>query len=318
LYRENQNSYILYPDKQLPRFLSKNYVPSELVTSSKLLQDLLRDNNQSIIKQDLNGDHHFNGTIRNANDLVKRLGNLPECYQKDVQGEQDAICSAFVNLFDHHQFTGRSGTFFGYEGLGSIYWHMVSKLGLAVAENLLKAADNDAPEEIRDRIRRHYQAIRHGIGSEKTPLEYGAFPSDPYSHTPENAGVKQPGMTGQVKEDVLARFLENGITLSEGCIHFRFDLFDPTERLSKQQDFTWLNALGREKTVTLPSGSFAYTFCQTPIIYLAGERERIVIHHESGKQEIVECMRLDQSQSIQLFARTGSIEKIECHFPIPS
>lgn len=318
LYRENQNSYILYPDKQLPRFLSKNSVPLELVTSSKLLQDLLRDKNQSIIKDDLNGNHHFNGTIRNVNDLAKRLADLPQRYQTNVQGEKDAICSAFINLFGHHQFTGRSGTFFGYEGLGSIYWHMVSKLGLAVAENLLKAADDDAPEEIRDRIRSHYQAIRYGIGSEKTPQEYGAFPSDPYSHTPENAGVKQPGMTGQVKEDVLARFIENGITLSEGCIHFRFDLFDPSERLSKQQDFTWLDALGREKTVTLPKGSFAYTFCQTPIIYLASEKERIVIHHASGQREIIQDMGLDQSQSLQLFGRTGSIEKIECHFPMPS
>ena len=31
-------------------------------------------------------------------------------------------------------FTGRSGAFYKYEGLGSIYWHMVSKLLVAVQE----------------------------------------------------------------------------------------------------------------------------------------------------------------------------------------
>ena len=46
----------------------------------------------------------------------------------------------FERLFDHESFTGRSGTFFGYEGLGCIYWHMVSKLRLAAAGNLFPRA----------------------------------------------------------------------------------------------------------------------------------------------------------------------------------
>ncbi len=313
LYRENQNSYMLYPDKQLPRFLDKNCVPPDLIASSKLLRDLVDHNHQTIIKRDIQGNYHFNGSIRNANDLSKRLCELPNRFRDDVQKEQGAICSAFIELFEHHQFTGRSGTFFGYEGLGSIYWHMVSKLGLAVAENLLKAVDDNAPVELQNRIRNHYQAIRQGIGSEKTPLEYGGFPSDPYSHTPENSGVKQPGMTGQVKEDVLVRFIENGITLSDGCVHFRFDLFDETELLTQEQRFTWLDTHGNEKTITLPHGTFAFTFCQTPIIYRGSEQDRIIIHHASGEQETVEGMKLHQLQSRQLFARTGLIEKIECY-----
>ena len=34
----------------------------------------------------------------------------------------------YEEVFDHQSFTGRSGTFYKYEGLGCIYWHMVSKL----------------------------------------------------------------------------------------------------------------------------------------------------------------------------------------------
>lgn len=46
----------------------------------------------------------------------------------------------FAELFDHHSFTGRSGTFYKYEGLGCIYWHMVSKLVLAAEENYYAAS----------------------------------------------------------------------------------------------------------------------------------------------------------------------------------
>ena len=47
----------------------------------------------------------------------------------------------FEETFHHDQFTGRSGTFFAYEGLGSIYWHMVSKLLLAAQETALRFKD---------------------------------------------------------------------------------------------------------------------------------------------------------------------------------
>ena len=51
---------------------------------------------------------------------------------------EQLVLAIFEEIFDHKSFTGRSGTFFGYEGLGSIYWHMVSKLLLSVQETCLK------------------------------------------------------------------------------------------------------------------------------------------------------------------------------------
>jgi hypothetical protein len=42
-----------------------------------------------------------------------------------------------------------------------------------------------------------YRAV---LGFNKTPALYGAFPTDPYSHTPWGAGARQPGMTGQVRD----------------------------------------------------------------------------------------------------------------------
>ena len=110
---------------------------------------------------------------------------------------------------------------FGFEGLGSIYWHMVSKLLLAIQENFFAARDSGTDEETCSRLGALYYAVRDGIGFNKTPSEYGAFPMDPYSHTPKHAGAQQPGMTGQVKEEVLSRFGELGVRVRERHSAFR-------------------------------------------------------------------------------------------------
>jgi hypothetical protein len=54
---------------------------------------------------------------------------------------------------------------------------------------------------ISHKLRETYYRVREGLGFNKSPLHYGAFPTDPYSHTPGHSGAQQPGMTGQVKED---------------------------------------------------------------------------------------------------------------------
>ena len=103
-------------------------------------------------------------------------------YQKRVQEEQQLLEQIYEQVFDHKSFTGRSGTFFGYEGLGSIYWHMVSKLLLATYELTQKALDEGASKVI-GQLYDHYFEIQAGIGAHKSPELYGAFPTDPYSHT---------------------------------------------------------------------------------------------------------------------------------------
>ena len=72
---------------------------------------------------------------------------------------QDSILELFENIFDHASFTGRSGTFFAYEGLGSIYWHMVSKLLLAVQETSLlrtRASRASLPRTVQALIDTYY------------------------------------------------------------------------------------------------------------------------------------------------------------------
>ena len=55
LFREDQYSYILYPNKELPKFVHKNTIAAADVTSSELLSQLLADGNTQLINQDGNG-----------------------------------------------------------------------------------------------------------------------------------------------------------------------------------------------------------------------------------------------------------------------
>ena len=80
---------------------------------------------------------HFQGLFNNIRDVRAALGQLRDGgYERLVEEESELIGEIFESAFEHQKFTGRSGTFYGYEGLGSIYWHMVSKLLLAVQRML--------------------------------------------------------------------------------------------------------------------------------------------------------------------------------------
>ena len=123
LFRDDQYSYILYPNKNLGLFLDKNNIPSSKVNESKLLKKLINDGNNQIVSQDCEGKYHFNCDFNNANGLISELNLLPKKYNELVNNEYNSILEIFEHVFNHKEFTGRSGTFFGYEGLGSIYWH---------------------------------------------------------------------------------------------------------------------------------------------------------------------------------------------------
>jgi len=222
LYRPDQQSYILYPNKKLPLFLDKNLIPKQEVEKIRLLKDLLAEGDTSIITMDQKGRYHFNAGFNNAGFLTAALNKMKATSGIVLkEDDQTAIEQLYERIFDHKSFTGRSGTFYKYEGLGCIYWHMVSKLLLAIGENILWADSLNAGKEIMKRLKVYYDAVQKGIGAHKSPADYGSFPFDPYSHTPMMAGVQQPGMTGQVKEDILNRFFELGVLVQEGQLMIR-------------------------------------------------------------------------------------------------
>ena len=278
LYREDQRSYMLYPNRQRKTFLELNNLPEE-AKQLPVVQKYLG----SILKQDCDGGIHFDARFRNANELPDELKDLYE------------------QVFNHHAFTGRSGTFYKYEGLGCIYWHMVSKLLLAVGEVIQSVSPKDGlsaegghssvSAAVLSRLRNHYFAIREGLGSHKQPAEYGSFPFDPYSHTPSMAGVQQPGMTGQVKEDILNRFFELGVSVHDGQI-----TFCPT--MLTDSDFK--------------DGELHFTYCGTEIIYKSvSPKDGLSASETSGLCSVSSSgLTLSKEQSAHIFARDGQIKQL--------
>ena len=310
LYRKDQNSYLLYPNKELPRFTNKNNISAEKVQSSELLMLLEKDHNSQIVEKDALGHYHFNGNFNNAENLKLALSDLDIKYQKLVAKDKTKVLAIFEDNFDHKSFTGRSGTFFGYEGLGSIYWHMVSKLLLAVQEVCLNAFDHKDSKDIIEKITKHYYAINEGIGLHKSPELYGAFPTDPYSHTPAGKGAQQPGMTGQVKEDILNRIFELGVFVNQGSIEFNPRLLKVDEFIKKPKTFEYIDINAKQGQITLDPGSLAFTYCQVPVIYKLSKNKQISVVFNDGSETTLNNLKLTPELSQQIFKRTGDIHSI--------
>jgi len=314
MYRANQQSYLLYPDRRLPRFIEKNNLPAAAVARSPLLKKLIADDNRLLIERDMTGVCHFHPRITNAGDVKRILQQLADAgYAALVKRESATVLALFEKMFDHRSFTGRSGTFFGYEGLGCIYWHMVSKLLLAAQESFLRAAGS--PQAAR--LAKAYHDIRAGIGDCKTPENYGAFPMDPYSHTPAHTGARQPGLTGQVKEDILCRFGELGVSVRDGQIHFDPRLLRGDEFLSRPGDFIYFDISGRVRKLRLKTGSLAFTYCQVPVVYQRAAKSSLRIEFAAGRQHRQETLVLDEPGSRAIFERTGNVKSIFVDIPLP-
>ena len=312
MYRADQHSYLLYPNRQLPRFVEKNNIPTSEYRRSALLRRLLADSNRQLVERDIAGRVHFNARITNARDIQCILDQLAGSgYARLVKRDGQAVLGLFERLFDHESFTGRSGTFFGYEGLGSIYWHMVSKLLLAAQETYFRAVAVGAPNRVLKGLADCYCDIRSGIGDYKTPEVYGAFPMDPYSHTPAQGGARQPGLTGQVKEDFLCRFGELGVVVENQQIHFRSLLLRREEFLTAPSDFIYYDVAGAKRRLPLKPGELCFTYCQVPVIYRLAQKDSITVLQFNGTRRRAGALCLEAAVSREVFERTGKVARIE-------
>ena len=311
LFREDQYSYILYPDKDLPRFDKKNNIPTKSVKKSQLLQQLVKEGNTQVIEKDILGNYHFNSGFNNANSLKDALANLSNSkYASLIKSDIEVVLNIFEDVFNHKSFTGRSGTFFGYEGLGSIYWHMVSKLLLAVQENCLLATNTNESDALIGKLLDHYYEINAGIGVHKSPELYGAFPTDPYSHTPGGKGAQQPGMTGQVKEDILSRMGELGVFVKEGRIIFNPRLLRKSEFLKEPKNFIYTNLKQEKETIMLNPNSLCFTYCQVPVMYQISTKNSLEVIYNNNTNVVFNSLSLDTSISKSIFERKGEVNQI--------
>ncbi len=172
------------------------------------------------------------------------------------------------------------------------------KLGLSVAPSLLISA-------------RDYYDIRAGIGDYKSPENYGAFPMDPYSHTPGQGGARQPGLTGQVKEDVICRFGELGVMVKNGEIHFCPRLLRDEEFVTRRTEYNYYGLAGVKQQLLLKPGELGFTYCQVPVVFRRARVNSLTLYFADGSNRRHEKLQLDAESSRSLFERAGTIQRIE-------
>src|SRR5450830_1356151 len=302
LYRADQNSYLLYPDMDPPPFLSRN-----TITTVPPLDD------PRIFVRDSHGEWHFQADLRNASDLAGRLDALK------VDGQvREATLALWEQIFQHREFTGRSRTFFMFEGLGSIYWHMVAKLLVSVLECYQTAIEPETGEvdlEAVAALADAYDHVRDGLGFRKSAEVQGAFPCDPYSHTPRHRGAQQPGMTGLVKEEILARWGELGVRVRAGRLRLAPRLLHQAEFEAAPYRFDYVDFDGQDRSWELPAGSLAFTYCGTPVCYELADQASVIVDRVAGPSELIAGDELPLATSESVFARDGSILRLIVRVP---
>jgi hypothetical protein len=241
-YRPDQGSYLLYPDHWPKSFLEANTIPEAQARASRTIGELAKRADSGIVVRDAAGGLHFGAGMRNEGALVEALG------RQGVDGRE--ILDIYEEVFHHRSFTGRSGSFCKYEGLGCIYWHMVSKLLVCVGELSARAgadvgrgADAGNAEALA-RLESAYREIREGLGAHKDPAVCGAFPTDPYSHTPSFIGAR----------------------VEAGRLRFAPSFAAKDEILREEREFRYVDACGSDRSARIEAGCYAFTICQVLVV----------------------------------------------------
>lgn len=319
LHRPDLDTFLLAPVRSLPSFLEKNAVPPDEVRANPLLAALVEADERSVLRCDVEGRYRFHADLTDVAALATALDRLGERepWRELVAAHRRAVVEIYERVFEHHAHLGRSGTMYAYEGIGSVYWHMVAKLLVALQRAVCVAADDGGDPRALERLRAAYWRVRSGLGFNRSAHEFGAIPTDPYSHSPAHAGAQQPGMTGAVKEELLTRPLELGVRVVDGELVFDPLLLRPCELLDAPSSWTVTEVGGGSTVLDLAPGSLGLTVCQVPVVIARTDGDsRIEVHRVSGEREVVTGTRLGRERSAEVFGRTGRIRRIEVRLPI--
>lgn len=315
LYRPDLNSFVLYPVRQLPAFLQKGVLPADRVAAGSVLVRMADAGERSLVEADALGVMRFAPALASDEALASTLDRLETdpTWGAAVKRDRADIARLYEEVFRHSEFTGRSGSMYGYEGIGCTYWHMVSKLLLAAQECAVRARAGIEAEAVVRRLSALYYRVREGLGFTKSSHLFGAFPTDPYSHTPADGRARQPGMTGQTKEDILARFGELGVTLEDGCLRFDPFLLRRSELSRQAGSFAFIDVRGKPRRVDLPPDSLGFTYCQVPVRYRVRVAEECAIRVSYADKTVVQrhSLSLSKQETKSVIERLGEITAVD-------
>jgi len=319
LYRADQHSYLLQPDRVIEPFEARNRLPEDWETRVPHIALTAKSGASALICCEPSGPAHFAADLTNERCLRQALHTQIRNAELPAEAavEEAGLIELWETVFHHRSFIGRSGAMFAFEGLGSIYWHMVAKLLLAVQETYERERRNHPESSAVHALAASYEDIRAGLGVAKSPETYGAFPTDPYSHSPRHSGAQQPGMTGQVKEEILTRMGELGVHIRSGRIHFEPTLLKACEFFESPSLFRFpdADARGNIREIPLPAGALAFILMDVPVVYQNADDASIRLSFKDGMESRIDGSILPADLSHSLFHRTARIARIEVSIP---
>jgi hypothetical protein len=118
-------------------------------------------------------------------------------------------------------------------------------------------------------------------------------------------------MTGLVKEELLIRPAELGVTVDGGEIRFDTSFLRVSELVADERVFRTLDMSLDWIDTALPKGSFGLTVCQVPIVVSTADGESLIEADLSdGTTVRLEGQSLGRDLSSKVFARTGEVTRI--------
>jgi hypothetical protein len=117
-------------------------------------------------------------------------------------------------------------------------------------------------------------------------------------------------MTGLVKEEILTRQAELGLSIENGNLAFNFLLLDRHEFLVASSVFSYWSVDGQQQQIDLKPGSLAYSICQVPVILQTSNEKCIKIHLIDGSTQQIEGYVLDAVNSRHIFQRDGMVHHL--------
>ena len=120
-------------------------------------------------------------------------------------------------------------------------------------------------------------------------------------------------MTGQVKEELLCRFAELGVRISEGRARIQPALLRRREFVSQSRTSGFLDVDGAWHDLTIPADGLGFSWCCIPLIYRLDDAapESLSVCYDDGTRQTRQSLELSAEDSVEIFGRTGRVRQIE-------
>ena len=102
--------------------------------------------------------------------------------------------------------------------------------------------------------------------------------------------------------------------MRNGRLEFSPAFFDCEEFLREESTLTFHSLASVEVKLPVMKNQFAFTVCQTPVVYHRGEKQQLVIHYADSEAVSRDVLRLNNEESQSLFSRQGKITRIDVQF----